>query len=187
MKRLSIAVILSSLSVGCASVPKPLGGEYLPSQPRAVVEAGRNGGPVRWGGSIIAVEPEAERTCIQVLARELGPDARPRLRDPDEGRFVACRAGFYDPEVFTEGREVTVTGIVAAMTTRVVGEYPYTMPEVAADVIYLWPPRVEYRYEPLPPTWALWFGPSWYGWHHHHLWHPRPIHRPRPRRSGRGN
>lgn len=186
MIRMVCIVVLSGLSVACASVPKPLSGDYPTLQPRDAVAAGRTGTPVRWGGIIIAVEPQAEHTCIQILSRELGPDTRPRQRDPSEGRFVACRAGFYDPEVFTDGREVTVTGHVVAMTTRVVGEYGYTMPEVAADVIYLWPPRRHYRYEPVYPGWSLWFGPTWYGWHHHHPWHARPIHRPPPRRRGRG-
>lgn len=172
-------VLLFAVLTGCVSVPKPLTGEYPATQPRDSAAAGRIGERVRWGGIIIAVEPLAERTCIQILSRELGKDARPRQRDPSEGRFLACRNGFYDPEVFADGRDVTVTGTVAAMTTRTVGEYSYTMPEVAAEVIYLWPPRREPGYYHAYPAWSFWYGPAWF-WPHYH-YPPRPIHRPPPR------
>lgn len=185
MTRIVYALALASLMAGCAGVPKPLDGAYLATQPRDSSASGRTGDTIRWGGTIIAVEPEAERTCIQILARELGRDARPRQRDPDHGRFVACRNGFYDPEVFADGRDVTITGTVVAMTTREVGDYRYPMPEVAADVIYLWPPRREPVVDYYPhPSWSFWYGPAWFGpaWYYP----PRPIHRP-PRQRGRAD
>lgn len=186
MTRMLCLFALSSLFAGCVSIPKPLAGDYPATQPRDASASSRIGERVRWGGIIIAVEPQAERTCIQILSRELGRDARPLRRDPDEGRFIACRDGFYDPEVFTDGRDVTVTGRVAAMTTRVVGDYQYTMPEVAAEVIYLWPPRRDHgHYYPMYPHWSLWYGPSWHGWHY--SFPLRPIHRPPPRRRDRAD
>jgi outer membrane lipoprotein len=62
-------------------------------------------------------------------------------RDRSEGRFIACRAGFYDPAVFTAGREVTIAGTVTGFEARRIGDYDYRYPRVAADVIYLWPER----------------------------------------------
>lgn len=185
MSRPVCLVAFLALVAGCASTPRPLTGDFVVVYPRQAVAGDRTGEPVRWGGTIIAVEPEAQRTCLQILSRPLGRDARPLRRDPDEGRFIACRAGFYDPEVFADGREVTVTGRIAGVVTRTVGEYSYSMPEVAADVIYLWPPRTEYAYyDPAWPAWSLWYGPGWhFGWHVHYT---RPVHRPPPRRRHRG-
>lgn len=182
---LRLAFLLAiPLFAACATAPKPLQGQFTVVSANDVVENGRTGDAVRWGGLVIEVEPEAQRTCIQILARELSDTARPRDRDASEGRFVACRAGFYDPEIFTRGREVTVVGRVAGMTSRPVGEYDYPMPEVAADVVYLWPERrdVDAIYVPYSP-WIGWPYSRWnYGFQYHH--HARPIHRA-PRQPSR--
>ena len=171
----------------CATAPKPLQGEFTVDSAKDVAANGRSGDRVRWGGLVIEVEPEAERTCLQILSRELSDTARPRDRDVSEGRFVACRDGFYDPEIFTKGREVTVAGRVAGMTTRQVGEYGYPMPEVAADVVYLWPERrdIDAVYVPYSP----WFGWPYGRWNTgFHYPHHAPIHRTHraPRVPSRG-
>lgn len=79
----------------------------------------------RRGGSIISSTPEANRTCFEILGRELDSSARPRGEDYDLGRFLACRQGFQDPAVFREGREVTVVGRIVELTTREIGEFEY--------------------------------------------------------------
>ena len=75
--------------------------------------------------------------------------------DASGGRFIACRAGFYDPAIFQVDREVTVTGVVDGFETRRIGEYDYRFPRLAADVIYLWPvrERVDVVHEPVPGPW----------------------------------
>src|SRR5690606_17660658 len=112
----------TALLAGCATAPKPLRGEYgnLLPQDAAMAQAD---GIVRWGGNIVSVAPAADRTCIEILGRELSEAARPRLT-PDEsaGRFIACRAGFYDPAIFAPEREVTVTGRIEGYETRRIGE-----------------------------------------------------------------
>ena len=124
------------LLAGCASVPKPLQGEFASQSPQ---QGGTEGERVRWGGSVIAVEPLPDRTCFQVLGRPLGTNGRPRETDASEGRFLACRAGFYDPAVFTAGRELTVVGVRDGSDTRTVGEFQLQLPRIAADAIHLWP------------------------------------------------
>jgi outer membrane lipoprotein len=162
---------------GCATVPEPLSGEFVGGEPSAGVAQGQR---VRWGGNIIAVEPEATRTCFQVLARELGDNARPRLGDRSSGRFLACREGFYDPAVFTSGRELTVVGTLSGTETRRVGEYDYPLPRVAADVVYLWPERPErlYVYDPFWPHWWGFYGP--FGSFHYYRPFPRSAPEPEP-------
>jgi outer membrane lipoprotein len=126
---------------GCATAPKPLQGEFDAETPRAQVAEGQR---VRWGGTIIDVEPKAGETCIQVLGKPLAVNARPMFSDDSEGRFLACRQGFYDPAVFAEGREVTVTGTSDGTEVRPIGNYDYPLPRIAADVIYLWPERYSF-------------------------------------------
>ena len=129
------------LLAGCVSVPKALQGDYTAVAPVDAARAGTTGERVRWGGRIVAVEPLADRSCFEVVSVRLAPDGRPLPRDRSAGRFLACRAGFYEPEIFKAGREVTFTGRIDGFEDRKVGDYDYRYPRLAADVVYLWPER----------------------------------------------
>lgn len=169
----------------CATVPKPLEGTYAPIDPAHAAAGGAGGTSVRWGGTIIKTEPGEQQTCFYVLSQPLDSSARPRTDGASMGRFVACHAGFYDPEVFTKGRELTVTGTLHGTVSRKIGEYDYAYPRVEANTVYLWAKRpnvVRYRdpfYDPFwGPYWGPWGSPFWY--------QPRvivvrpPVHRPPP-------
>ncbi len=163
------------LLAGCASVPKPLQGEFGSQSPQQATGEGER---VRWGGSVIAVEPLPDRTCFQVLGRPLDASGRPRETDATEGRFLACRAGFYDPAVFTAGREVTVVGTRDGSETRTVGEFALQLPRLAADAIHLWPERRDPSYYSDP--YYFWSSVSYRGWYGPGLYiHRVPIARPK--------
>jgi outer membrane lipoprotein len=141
----------------CATVPQPLNGQFQQVAPANAAAA--NGTHVRWGGRIVATEPGPQETCIYALARPLDSSARPSMRGDSMGRFVACHSGFYDPEVFAKGREVTITGTLDGTITRKVGEYDYPYPKIDADVIYLWP-----RERPMQAGYyrdPFWYDPFW--------------------------
>jgi len=153
---------------GCATVPQPIAGDNFSAvTPQQVATQNASGQRVRWGGEIINVEPRADTTCFEVLARELYSDARPsRHGDHSEGRFIACGQGFYDPAVYTKGRDLTVTGSINGTEQHKVGDYNYTFAHVNADQVYLWPKR-----EPIDPRAYAWgpyydpfWGPYWGGW-----------------------
>lgn len=195
MKALLLVAPLGILLASCASVPKPLQGTFTPMTPRQAVAAA-NGQPVRWGGEIIRVEPKAGSTCFEILSRELGSNARPLLRDPSGGRFIACHEGFQDPEEFKQGREITVTGRVTGIDHGKIGEFDYRYPHVEADAIHLWKPRSANLHSPYYDPWMYGVGPGW-GWGYNPYWGPqwggtiiirdnpapRPPPRPRPPRS----
>lgn len=151
---------------GCATMPQPLQGNYANVTSVSVQPGGASGTHVRWGGEIIKTEPGAQETCFYILGRPLDGQARPELGNAgdSQGRFVACHSGFYDPEVFTRGRELTVTGTINGTVTKKVGEYSYPYPRVEADVVYLWPKRPIYVGTPYPPGFydPYWGGP--WGW-----------------------
>jgi len=140
MKRHASILVIACLA-GCASAPKPLQGQFDALLPGEASRAAETGQSVRWGGRIVKVEPLAERSCFEIVGQRLDGNGRPRQDDRSEGRFLACRGGFYDPEVFKPGREVTVTGRVDGHEQRNIGEFGYRYPRVQADVIYLWPER----------------------------------------------
>lgn len=166
----ALVALATMLLGGCATAPKPLQGEYSALLPEQASDSQPAGERVRWGGDIVSVAPTASETCIEVLGRDLNDNARPRLTpDLSAGRFLACRAGFYDPAIFAADREVTITGRIAGYETRRIGEYEYRYPRVAADVIYLWPERREvdaYRHHALyrhhSPFWPV-YRPFWWG------------------------
>ena len=141
MTRLLPVLAASLLLAGCVTAPKALRGEFSAIEPGQAAREGRLGERVRWGGRVVTVAPEPSRTCFEIVGVRLGSDGRPLARDQSSGRFLACRAGFYDPEVFLPGREITITGQVDGHEDRKVGEYDYRYPRLAADVVFLWPER----------------------------------------------
>jgi len=157
------------LLAACASQPKPLQGAYADTTPEAALQGDSTGTAVRWGGRIVKVEPRKDSTCFEMISAPIGSGGRPAItRDQSNGRFIACRTGFYDPAVFEPNREVTFIGRIEGYETRRIGEYDYRFPKLAADVVYLWPQRsnatVVY---PAAPYYHPYYGfyPGWrWGW-----------------------
>jgi outer membrane lipoprotein len=188
---LKISVSTAALLAGCASVPAPLAGnDFVATTPQQVVATNATGQRVRWGGEIVRVEPRADRTCFEILSRELYADARPMRRDKSDGRFIACKQGFFDPAVYTAGREMTVVGAVDGSERHKVGEYDYTYAKVDAAEVYMWPKRSAYPpgyYDPFwNPCWSdPFWGPYWagcgrFGWGGYWGGPPVVIVRPNP-------
>lgn len=153
---------LAFVVASCAYPPAVLDtGPYAPIEPTQAALVEPVGDRVRWGGTIAAVHPGQSETCLDVVAHPLDSRARPRPTDEYLGRFRACAPGFYDPEVYGEGRRVTVVGTHVDRYRTTVGEYDLDVPLVDAEVFYLWPEMPPmYAYPPYPYPF---FGPSW-GW-----------------------
>jgi outer membrane lipoprotein len=164
-----LAIVAATLALAaCATVPKPLEGTFNEVSTSGAQQGSASGAKVRWGGEIIKTEPGPQQTCFFVLSESLDSQARPKGGDnQSQGRFVACRDGFYDPEVFTRGREITVTGTVHGAVSQKVGDFDYAYPRVEADVVYLWPKPIPYARYPggfYDPFWGPGFGPYGYGY-----------------------
>lgn len=169
-KPLILATAVATLAA-CATVPQPLQGTYtqVTSVSAQQESNGASGAQVRWGGQIIETKPGPQETCFYVLQRPLDDQARPKEENSNsetQGRFVACRAGFYDPEVFSRGRDITVTGVIQGNMSEKIGDYNYAYPRVEANVVYLWPHRVVTNYGPgwYDPFWGPYWGPGWGPW-----------------------
>ncbi len=185
MRHIPAIATLAALALGgCATVPAPLAGnDFAPVTPQQAVSQHASNARVRWGGEIIKVEPKADATCFEVLGRGLYADARPNRHDGNDGRFIACSKGFYDPAVYTRGRDLTVVGQMAGTEQHQVGDYNYTYAHVDADQVYLWPKREHpvgdgawpYYNDPFWGPYGGWWGGWWappivfvHGSHHHH-------------------
>jgi outer membrane lipoprotein len=157
--RLAVLATATALLSACASYPQPLQGTFLEVSPRDAVTTDRTGALVRWGGRIVDVEPQPNRTCFEMISTRLSVTGRPYWASDDVGgRFIACRTGFYDPALFEKNREVTFTGRVAGYENRRIGGYDYRFPRVEADVVYLWPIRERVDVVTRPAPWP------WWGW-----------------------
>ncbi|WP_290890555.1 Slp family lipoprotein [Arenimonas sp.] len=153
MNRLLIATAVLALS-GCVTTPKPLQGEFAAIGPREAVQQDLAGERVRWGGRLLELARFDTHTCFLVAGEPLADDARPYGRAVAQGRFLACRAGAYDPAVFAPGRQLTFTGTLAGVEVHEIGG-GFRLPRVEADVVYLWPePLGSARVNaPSPYTW----------------------------------
>ncbi|PID60157.1 MAG: hypothetical protein CSB44_11780 [Gammaproteobacteria bacterium] len=99
---------------------------------------------VRWGGTIASVENTAEgHSLVEIVARPLARDGRPRQVDTSSGRFIAKFDEFVDPLVYTVGREMTVLGEVAELVDGKVGESPYHFPLLAVESATYWQVRAQ--------------------------------------------
>src|SRR5262249_30742844 len=76
----------------------------------------------------------------------------------------ACHKNFFDPALYPEGTEVTITGNLAGYETRRVGEYDLNMPRVATQTVYLWPDRPEWPYY-YPYSYPYYYSPFWFGFY----------------------
>lgn len=140
MKNLIMATLAALAVSACTTIPTQLQGEYPQVSP-ARVDSSTFGSTVRWGGVIIDTRNEENKTCFEILSRNLGKYMRPELEDSTLGRFIACKDGFYDPEVFAEGREITLTGTVRTIEEHPVDDFNYRYPVLDAKDIVLWEKR----------------------------------------------
>lgn len=178
MKLILGAVLLGLLS-GCATaVPEPI---RRPPSDNPLLDAVRKDPEryieraVRWGGIVAGVNNRSGDTLITVVERPLDSDGRPEETDASRGRFLIRSAGFLDPAIYANGRELTVAGHIEAPVTLNIGEHPYRYVVVRADVLQLWlqrPPQPIYYYDPFWDPWYPWGYPG-YPWPYRY--HPRQV------------
>ena len=130
-------LLLLLLPAACMRPPANLAGKFDPVTVPEAQASPREGVAVRWGGTLISTRPGNNQTCFEITSFELDGRARPRPSDHSPGRFIACASGFFDPAVYTPGREVTVVGALHGTTAGQVGQYDYTFPRVDAATVHL--------------------------------------------------
>ena len=168
--RFTVLATSAALLGACATAPQPLQGAFPGVTPQQAVAAPQSGANVRWGGRIVETLPKQDKTCFQMVGMPLNASGRPDSgsADASQGRFLACRAGFYDPAVFTPGRDVTFVGRIEGTDSVRIGEYDYKLPSLAADIVYLWPEVREVEVRSPYPYWGHPYGPwgrrGWWGW-----------------------
>jgi len=162
-----LAACAAAMMSACTTIPEQLQGEYDNVSP-ARVDAREFGRNVRWGGVLIDTRNEEEKTCFEVLSRDLDRYMRPETSDTTAGRFIACTTGFYDPEVYAKGREVTVTGQIQSLEERKIEEFDYRYPVLAVEDLVLWQKRqnvLVYNQVYSPFYYPYYWGGAWGGYY----------------------
>lgn len=118
------AVVLA----GCVSVPEAVRGTSPTPQddlvqvmhaPQLYV-----GQESRFGGRVVAVRNDAEKTRLEIVSMPLDRWARPQLGRPSEGRLVAYVKGFIEP-VEVKDKLVTVVGPISGTEQGAIDAKPY--------------------------------------------------------------
>lgn len=135
MKALFVCVLSSLFFTACVSNTTP-----RPDFPSISLQQAKNqpekfrGKKVYWGGTILNVHNFKNYSEIEILRRPLS-GSEPDDRKRGSGRFLAKVSGFIDPAEYKSPSRVTVTGKLAGIKKRKVGEYLYTYPYVKAEKI----------------------------------------------------
>lgn len=177
MKRQGTIVFLAALGMllsGCATqvserIARAPAIDISVADARADIDA-HVGETVRWGGTIIAADNEAEESRLEIVARPLRRDGRPQDVDSSPGRFIALFDGFLDPAIFMEGRDVTVFGTLEGERMGHIGEREYRYPVVRVLEYQLWR-SVDVRDYP----------PGYRSYYYYDPWYWGPYYHPFPR------
>ena len=128
---------------------------------------------VLMGGEIIETRNLENESLIEVLQRPLGRNTDRPLEDKEaDGRFLVKYKTFKDPYIFSQGREITVAGIVVGKEVSKIDQKEYTYVVLENRETHLWPEREDYYADypywyPYPPYWY-----PYYPWGYPRYYHP---------------
>jgi outer membrane lipoprotein len=139
-KLISLASLAMVVASACTTVPEQLKGEYSTLRPMDVSEQSLET-QVRWAGVIFEIRPQEDHTCFAVHARPIEKSMRPQSTKQSDGRFIACKSGYLDPEDLKVESDVTLTGRISNIGKREIENNDDLIPIVEVDSIILWPAR----------------------------------------------
>ena len=144
MRKLILFIVLASL-MGCAHV--------VSEEMRRSLDAGvyvealfqnpasYKGRLVMLGGVIASAKNAAEGTYIEVVEKPLDGRGRPMDSDISRGRFIVLEEGYLDTAIYSQGRDITVAGVVMGTTVRPLGDTDYEYLLIKSREMHLVKPR----------------------------------------------
>jgi outer membrane lipoprotein len=91
-----------------------------------------------WGGTVLDTKNLKDSTQIEVLAYPLNTYERPQLDKQPLGRFIILHQGYLEPATYSQGRLVTVKGLISDIQEGKVGESMYSYPVISSQQLHLW-------------------------------------------------
>jgi len=165
MLRIASLALGALLLAGCSTFPDAIATKdedalVSYSQVKNNTEA-TVGQAARWGGVIADVRNDEGYTIIEMVHFPLKSWGRPLVSDDTEGRFLAVINGFVDPQVYQQGRSLTVLGKVGEAQEGKIGDYNYVYPVIETSGYYLWPKEVDRADSGIDYS-PLWFRHNFY-------------------------
>jgi len=112
-----------------------------PAQLSSNPDSALKGTELVWGGEIISVKNQADRTLLEVLAYPLNSSGEAAASRASTGRFLADRKGYLEPREYKPGRRVTVKGPFLGYKDGEVDGIFYRYPALEARALTLWPEK----------------------------------------------
>lgn len=136
---LAVGLMIAALSA-CSSnsVRQP---SVTPAQLSSNPDPELKGTELVWGGEIISVKNETDRTLLEILAYPLNSSGEAAAGRASTGRFLADRKGYLEPREYKPGRRVTVKGPFLGYKDGEVEGAFYRYPALEARELTLWPEK----------------------------------------------
>ncbi|WP_114195107.1 Slp family lipoprotein [Edaphovirga cremea] len=168
----------SLMLAGCVTVPDSIRGTT--ETPQMNLQSVQNapqifvGQEARFGGTVVNMVNEKDRTRLEIATVPLDSGARPILGEPSQGRVIAFVNGFIDP-IDYRGQLITVVGPITGSEPGKIGMTPYNFVVMQANSYKRWRITQQVVMPPGPPMgpwgwggygsgWGPGFGGGW-GWY----------------------
>ncbi|KHN56150.1 Slp family lipoprotein [Pectobacterium fontis] len=141
-KKIRLCVVAATaLLSGCVTVPDAIKGTSPTPQDDLVrVMAAPQvyvGQESRFGGRVISIRNEVNKTRLEIASMPLDSGAKPLLDMPSEGRFIAYVNRFLEPVDFKD-QLVTVVGPIVGTEQGAIGDKPYRYVVIDAQGYKRW-------------------------------------------------
>ncbi|MDC9819833.1 Slp family lipoprotein [Pectobacterium polonicum] len=163
--RLCMAAAVALLLSGCVTVPDAIKGTSPTPQDDLVrvmnapqIYVGQES---RFGGRVVSIRNEANKTRLEIASMPLDSGAKPLLDMPSEGRFIAYVNRFLEPVDFKD-QLVTVVGPIVGTERGAIGDKPYRYVVVDAQGYKRW--NVVQRLMAPPSGYGPWGWRAGYGY-----------------------
>lgn len=161
----SCLLLLSAFVLaGCVTVPDSIKGTSAkPQQDLLRVNSAPQlyvGQEARFGGKVISVMNDTDRTRLEMVVQPLDESARPVLTAAFVGRIYADINGFVDPASLNN-QMVTVIGTIKGTEQGRIGQAQYRYVVVNVTGYQHWHLTQRIVMPPQPPGYWGWFGPRY--------------------------
>lgn len=139
--RLCLVAAAALLLSGCVTIPDAIKGTSPTPQDDLVrvmnapqIYVGQES---RFGGRVVSIRNEANKTRLEIASMPLDSGAKPLLDMPSEGRFIAYVNRFLEPVDFKD-QLVTVVGPIVGTEQGAIGDKPYRYVVIDAQGYKRW-------------------------------------------------
>jgi len=141
MKKVFLLICFTTLLSSCAYTPEfdTRNIDYTLTPDKVGNENNNHSGKkVIWGGTILDTRNLKNSTQIEILAYPLNSSHRPLLDKKPLGRFIMIHSEYLESKIYSQGKQLTTSGIITKNKQAKIGESSYNYPVVLSKKTHLW-------------------------------------------------